>query len=676
MTESTFRAASSLPTIADEDRLTALDSYVILDSPPEQGFDDIVELAAQFLQAPVALVSLVAEDRQWFKAKIGFPASETDLDSSVCAHVLSEPDLLVIPDLTADPRTRFNPLVMGDPHIRFYAGAPLRDRNGHVLGSLCVIDKAPRPGGLTEPEAQVLRNLGRQVVNLMELRRTVIGRDSFIARRRAAEQRLGEAHARLRISEAHWRGLFERLNEGFIIGEVIRDDRGRVADWRYLDVNAAWGELVDIDPAQAVGRTIREVFPGIEDEWVQEFARVVDSGEPVVLVRRVGVVQRWYEGRAFPLDEARFAVLLREVTDRISAEIRRNALLEIGDQLRDLASAADVTATASAIVGRALDASRVGYGRLDLGNEHVTIEPDWTAPGVTSIAGRHRFEDYGNIRRELLLGEPLIIRDTLTDSRTAGNSRPMVDIGVRSLVNIPIQERGRTVAVFLVHDTKPRDWEPETIAFLRNVADRLTASVARLQAEADQQLLNQELSHRMKNMLAMVQAIAWQTLKGVTEQKAVLTFRDRLQALASAHDVLLQTSWVGAPLDDIARAVLSQSSALERIDIDGPRVRFGPRATLSVSLLLHELATNAVKYGALSSETGRIGVTWRIDPAENALVFSWSETGGPPAREPTRLGFGTRLLRGGLIGTGDVVLRYLTTGFNTEMSAALEQVQS
>jgi GAF domain-containing protein len=150
--------------ILDPARLAALAGYDILDTTPEKGFDDIVVLARNACETPVALVSLVAADRQWFKARIGFEPCETDLRSSVCAHALVEPDLLVIPDLSTDPRTRDNPLVTGDPRIRFYAGAPLRTRDGVVLGSLCVIDGAPRPGGLTPTQAESLRALAGQVV--------------------------------------------------------------------------------------------------------------------------------------------------------------------------------------------------------------------------------------------------------------------------------------------------------------------------------------------------------------------------------------------------------------------------------------------------------------------------------------------------------------------------------
>lgn len=157
--------------ITQPERLTALDGYRILDTAPEERFDDIVRLATRMCVVPVALVSLVAADRQWFKARVGFPQCETDLDRSICKFALAEPDLLIIPDLTRDFRTVANPLVTGEPAIRFYAGAPLRMTDGSVLGSLCVIDTVPRPSGLTPEQSEDLRALGRLVCRLLDLRR-------------------------------------------------------------------------------------------------------------------------------------------------------------------------------------------------------------------------------------------------------------------------------------------------------------------------------------------------------------------------------------------------------------------------------------------------------------------------------------------------------------------------
>ena len=166
---------SDLPPAAlasDPVRLSALASYDILDTMPEAGFDDVVEIARAVCEARAALVSFVGDDRQWFKALIGLEPCRTGLDSSVCVHAIAVPpgELLVIGDLARDRRTAANPLVTGEPRIRFYAGAPLRTPQGEVLGSLCVLDVRPRPEGLTPIQEATLRALARQVMSLLELR--------------------------------------------------------------------------------------------------------------------------------------------------------------------------------------------------------------------------------------------------------------------------------------------------------------------------------------------------------------------------------------------------------------------------------------------------------------------------------------------------------------------------
>jgi signal transduction histidine kinase len=155
----------------EESRLASLFRYNVLDTPPEAGFDDIVRIAAWVCETPVSLVSFVSYDRQWFKARTGFDACETTLDRSVCAHVVKQGELLVIPDLTADARTRDNPLVTGPPYIRFYAGAPLMTPEHEVLGALCVIDNRPRPVGLSEGQRDAIIVLAGQVMMQLELRR-------------------------------------------------------------------------------------------------------------------------------------------------------------------------------------------------------------------------------------------------------------------------------------------------------------------------------------------------------------------------------------------------------------------------------------------------------------------------------------------------------------------------
>ncbi|MBN8218279.1 MAG: SpoIIE family protein phosphatase [Spirochaetes bacterium] len=151
-------------------RLRALENYRILDTLEEQCFQDIVELAAHICQAPIALISLVDRDRQWFKARIGLQAAQTPRELAFCAHaILSPGEVLEVPDAAQDRRFADNPLVTGDPRIRFYAGAPLAAPSGDALGTICVIDRVPR--SLSPAQTSALRALSRQVVAQLELRR-------------------------------------------------------------------------------------------------------------------------------------------------------------------------------------------------------------------------------------------------------------------------------------------------------------------------------------------------------------------------------------------------------------------------------------------------------------------------------------------------------------------------
>ena len=817
------------PLVLDPRRLAALDGFDILDTPDEEGFDDLVNLAALACGVPVALVSLVDRKRQWFKARVGFPPCETDLNSSVCKFVLAEPDILQIPDLRADLRTAANPLVTGHPFIRFYAGAPLRTPDGITIGSLCVIDQQPRPEGLTPAQQDALRRAARQVMTQLDMRRAIQQRDAlrvgetgaFRAREAlrdtqaalaivagdlpaalrqvvagamraipAAEGGVVElldgaqltyhtpagtlaAHEGMRLSltrslaghcattrtpqrmddaltnphvrrdlcdrlklrsaiavpvlrgdtvlgvlklqsaqvaaftdadlallglfagattaslaesearaethrqDIYWRGLFDRLSEGFMIGEVVRDTTGRITDWRFIEVNPAWGTLLGLEPATVIGRTVRDVIPGVEEEWISEFAQVVESGEVITFTREVQTLRRWYEGRAFKLDGDRFGTIFLDVTQRVGAELRRNALLQLGDGLRDLTTAAEMTRAAAEIVGRTLGATRAGFGRIIGDVEEIDIEPDWTAPDQISIAGRHQFDTYGDLRAPLRQGEPLVINDVTTDPRTAADPAALQAIGVGALVNMPVRERGRAVAMFIVHDVHPRVWTAEELGFLRNVADRLEAGVARVRAEELQGVLNHELAHRLKNTLAIVQSIASSTLRSVTEREPVEAFERRVLALSRAHDVLMHKSWTAARMRHVMESVLALQADMDRFALDGPDLDISPQAALSLSLLLHELATNALKYGALSASTGKVRIAWRTEEAQApTLVLDWSETGGPAVTPPSnRGGFGSKLIRMGLVGTRVADLRYDPVGLQAEFRAPLADVQ-
>jgi len=173
-------------------RVQALHQYAVLNTAPEPAYDQLAELAASICGTPIAAVSLIDSDRQWIKANVGLNFSETARDVAFCAHTIAQRDLLVVPDATRDPRFADNPLVTSEPHIRFYAGAPLITSDGHALGTLCVLDYAPRQ--LDDQQRDALRVLSHQVVARLELRKAKTDLQ-------AAERSAGSTLEALRASE-------------------------------------------------------------------------------------------------------------------------------------------------------------------------------------------------------------------------------------------------------------------------------------------------------------------------------------------------------------------------------------------------------------------------------------------------------------------------------------------
>ena len=814
-------------------RQAELARYDILDTPAEADFDDIVKVAAEACGMPVSLISLLDEDRQWFKAKTGFGRSETPISSSICAYTAQQRDVFEIPDTTRDPRTSGNPLVTGAPHVRFYAGAPLETPDGVALGALCVLDT--KPNRLTPSQAFTLRTLARQVMTTLELRLSLrkrresdrrnqailesaidyaiismdltghvtswnigaervlgwseaemLGRHAHVffteqdAEDQIAEKEMGAAllHGRgtderwhrkkdgtcfwangemmplkdedgkpegfikilrdrteqrlaaekqradaefmqgvlvssadcikvldldtrltfmseggmrvmevsdfnaikgcpwpdfwqeqgnldakaavavakaggtghfqgpantvagtpkwwdvqvtpildtqgqperllvvsrditrqktdeqqIAASEVRWRSLFEGMHEGFFTGEIIRNEAGQPTDFRFLEVNPAFAGLTGL-PADIIGRTMREAVPEISQTLIDTYARVVDTSEPETFEIDVPELRRTFEARARKQHGQRFAVLFLEISARKQADARQAALIELGDRLRNVSDKGEIAYVAAEIMGQTLGLSRAGYGAVDDESETIAVAPDWTLSGLPHLAGKHRFRDYGSYIENLKAGESVIINDVSQDPRTAADATAWASIGVQAVANLPVMERGRFVALFYLNKALAYVWTPEEVDFLRNVADRTRAAIARAEAEEQQRVLNQELSHRMKNMLAMVQSIATQTMRTATDMNTAKdVLAGRLIALGKSHDLLLGGSLGTASLATLIETALQpHEDRPDRFVCKGPDLNVGAKAAMSLALILHELATNAAKYGAHST---------------------------------------------------------------------------
>ena len=243
---------------SEQERLAALHGYQILDTDPEQGFDDLTLLASFICNTPIALISVVDGDRQWFKSRIGVSQRETSRNIAFCAHAIQQRDLFVVRDALADERFARNPLVISDPMIRFYAGVVLATPDGHALGTLCVLDRQPRE--LTPHQIATLEALGRQTMAQLELRRNLLGLRQALAERDRAEAALQQANREL----THALGQVKTLSGLLPICAAcknIRDDQGY---WHQVEVFVRAHSQADFTHGICPD-CMRQLYPGLAD---------------------------------------------------------------------------------------------------------------------------------------------------------------------------------------------------------------------------------------------------------------------------------------------------------------------------------------------------------------------------------------------------------------------------
>jgi two-component sensor histidine kinase len=263
----------------------------------------------------------------------------------------------------------------------------------------------------------------------------------------------------------------------------------------------------------------------------------------------------------------------------------------------------------------------------------------------------------------------------------------MKEHGVQAFANVLILSSSgrRPFGVLQVDSKRPREFTQADIEFLRSYANLLGAAIERLRvvdqlraAVKDRDLLIGELNHRVKNTLATVQSIASQTLRNAPDlDHASSAIESRLIALSQVHNVLTDRSWADVGLHDIVAQAVEpyRSRGEDRIHVQGPSIQVPPRMALALAMALQELATNAVKYGALSNGTGQIRVHWELNGAStpDRLHLMWRETNGPPVHKPARRGFGTRLIERSLAHdlNGDVRIEFASAGVRCSVDAPL-----
>lgn len=475
--------------------------------------------------------------------------------------------------------------------------------------------------------------------------------------------------------------LFERLPSPYMVLD---------RDLRFVAANSAYLAVTMRDWEDLVGQNVFDMFPDPGENGrrlKQSFQRVLETGEPDTLAylpyaipipedQGSGFAYRYWTCAHTPLPgpDGKTAYIVQntvDVTEIVRAE--EGAALPFGQipettsllQRVQETTAAKEQAAREAHEFRRLFQDAPSMIAVLSGARHTfTFAND----AITAFMGRRRL--IGTDLRDSL---PEIAAQSFMDwlDQVYRSGQPVTGSGVPIRVARPDHPQADLFVDFAFHPIFDDDGAVKGI-FVQGM-DR-TADV---EAERRQRILLDELNHRVKNTLATVQSIAKQTLKDTESPAAArATFEARIMALSHAHDLLSRSSWAGADLRTILTRELNPYGS-GRADLNGEPVRLAPRAAVALGMVAHELATNAAKFGALSTGTGRILANWKLDTARSGktLNLAWRELGGPTVTPPARRGFGSRLIAmsmaGELGGTSD--LRFEPEGVTCEISIPYEE---
>lgn len=435
-------------------------------------------------------------------------------------------------------------------------------------------------------------------------------------------------------------------------------------DGRITFCNSAAARFLRSFRTRAVGADLVQLLAGLADSTLElRFRAALRDASPVeFVVARPGGDDEWVEVQGLPIRSG-MTFVLRDVTQRERSErfLRRNEqrLRSATESLR-VAHQAARAATWEWRVGRSLRWLDIAAARALIGLP-------------AEVADDEAISDW----RSFVVEEDLaVITKSIAGLRAADQAvfeyRVSAADGYRWLrSSAAVVERrpdgspGRVSGVTLDVTAQKLD----EVKLHREVSERR-------RAEQRQQLLIHELNHRVKNMLATVQSVARQSLGRARGGGPLADFEDRLMALAWTHDILTRERWAGAALGAILSRTMAPHASGGRVTMDGPDLRISPKMALALAMGVHELATNAVKYGALSNETGEVAIRWRLDPEADPprLILDWQERGGPPVTPPVTRGFGSRLLERGLAHElgGEVKIDFGRGGVRCHISAPFQ----
>ncbi len=540
--------------LREGERLAALSRYNVLDTPSEKDFDDLAVLASRICGAPMALMSLVDADRQWFKARVGVEITQTPRELAFCEHALSRTDPLIVPDAAADERFSTNPLVTGPPHIRFYAGAPLITPDGHALGTLCVLDSVPRQ--LTPEQTEALRALSHEVVVQLELRRTKTDLERVASAGKATEQALRE-------SEEFKSRLIDCSRDCIKVLDL---------DGRLLSMNAGGMTVMEVCDFSALVNSVWVDF--WSGEYKESAIAAVEKAKAGGVGRFVGPCNtqmgnpKWWDVMVSPIldNQGRVERVLsvsRDITEVKKAEQRNHTLLEINNALISNLTREELFHAICEAVKRVVPFDRVAL---------TLYEPEAKVLRMAAFEGPFRSEYFSlglafdprdsHVGHAFLTQQPLLRSDLEAEQEFSTEQRAVKE-GIRSLCSLPLTAHGKRIGAINLASKVRNQYSRADAEFLGEVAKQIALAIENMEAYEEIKALKgrlekenvylQEEIRREHNFEEMV-----------GNSPAIVRLLEKVEQVSATDATVLVLGETGTGKELIARAIHDRSVRKDR----------------------------------------------------------------------------------------------------------------